>query len=136
MELTELAATNRTAEHIAALPMTSLDKDGRTADALAVYCEIRKQLQEHTGTEPRPELPKSGKTHGTDRRCGSRTRLRRRTQERSRDPHHNCHLRPAHGRASGAVRPRRAGRLVGRLGAEDRMADDGVGLPAVGAADL
>ncbi|MFD0635430.1 AfsR/SARP family transcriptional regulator [Catenulispora yoronensis] len=56
LELSELAEANRTDERIAALLMTALDNDGRTADALAVYREMRKKLQEQTGTGPRPEL--------------------------------------------------------------------------------
>lgn len=56
MELTELAATNRTDERIAAMLMMALDDDGRTADALTIYRGIRRRLQEQTGMEPRPEL--------------------------------------------------------------------------------
>lgn len=56
VDLIELAATNRTDQRVAGLLMTTLDRDGRTADALVVYREVRDRLREQTGTEPRAEL--------------------------------------------------------------------------------
>ncbi|MBS2545619.1 tetratricopeptide repeat protein [Catenulispora sp. NL8] len=56
VELSELAATNRTDERVAGLLMTTLGRDGRTTDALRVYRDFRDQLHKLTGTEPGPEL--------------------------------------------------------------------------------
>ncbi|WP_194909175.1 AfsR/SARP family transcriptional regulator [Catenulispora rubra] len=56
VELTELAAANRTDQRVARLLMAALDRDGRNTEALAVFRDLRARLHDLAGTEPGPEL--------------------------------------------------------------------------------
>lgn len=55
-ELTELAARCPLDESVAALLMRALHAAGRTGDALAVYTQIRQQLQDQLGIDPHRPL--------------------------------------------------------------------------------
>ncbi|MQY06447.1 AfsR/SARP family transcriptional regulator [Actinomadura macrotermitis] len=55
-ELTALAAAHPLRERLRAQLMTALSRDGRSAEALAVYREGREQLVEELGLEPAPAL--------------------------------------------------------------------------------
>lgn len=55
-ELERLVADNPLREHLTALLMTALYRDGRQADAMAVYRRARRMTVDELGSEPGPEL--------------------------------------------------------------------------------
>jgi DNA-binding SARP family transcriptional activator len=55
-ELERLVADNPLREHLSALLMTALYRDGRQADAMAVYRRAHRMTVQELGSEPGPEL--------------------------------------------------------------------------------
>ena len=51
-ELVDLVARHPRREHLHGLAMTALARDGRLADAMVLYTDLRERLIEETGTEP------------------------------------------------------------------------------------
>ncbi|MFF0312663.1 ATP-binding protein [Streptosporangium sp. NPDC004379] len=89
-ELTELTAAYPLRERLCALLIRALDADGRPAEALALYEDVRRRLADELGCDPGPEVRRAhlavlrggqpdGARPADDRRDGNRPRGNLRT---------------------------------------------------------